>query len=177
MRKTRYKEVVRKTLRTLKTVSSMTLFRWFSRFALSLYLSLKAWGSPVAFGAVAIVDDADGRVLLVRHSYQPGWHLPGGGVGPAEPPAQAIVRELQEEVGLTESAAPELLGIFTRRIGWVTNVIALYHVPGARIAFKQSAEILEILWADPRALPEGAVRGTRRRLAEWTDKTAPSPYW
>ena len=113
----------------------------------------------------------------MRHSYQPGWHLPGGGVGAGEPPAEAVLRELKEEVGLIESAAPELVGVFTRRIGWVTNVIALYRVRGARIAFKPSAEIREILWADPRALPEGTVRGARRRLAEFTDKTAPQPYW
>jgi 8-oxo-dGTP pyrophosphatase MutT (NUDIX family) len=155
----------------------MTIAQRLSRTGLSLYLGLKAWISPVAFGATAIVDDEAGRVLLVRHSYQPGWHLPGGGVGPAEPPAEAVLRELKEEVGLFESAAPELIGIFTRRIGWVTNVIALYRVKDARIAFKPSAEIREIFWADPRALPDGTVRGARRRLAEFTDKTAPQPYW
>ena len=155
----------------------MTFAQWLSRVGLSAYLGLKAWISPVAFGVTAIVDDEAGRVLLVRHSYQPGWHLPGGGVGAAEPPAEAVLRELREEVGLIASAAPELVGVFTRRIGWVTNVIALYRVRGARIAFKPSAEIREILWADPRALPDGTVRGARRRLAEFTDKTAPAPYW
>ena len=155
----------------------MTVFRMLSRAGLSAYLGLKAWVSPVAFGVSAILDDEAGRVLLVRHSYQPGWHLPGGGVGPAEPPADAILRELKEEVGLGESAEPELVGIFTRRIGWVTNVIALYRVKNARIAFQKNAEILEIVWADPRALPDGTVRGARRRLTEWTNKTTPSPYW
>ena len=155
----------------------MTFAQRLSRAGMSIYLGVKAWISPVAFGVSAIVDDAAGHVLLVRHSYQPGWHLPGGGVGAAEPPAEAVLRELREEVGLLESDPPELVGIFTRRIGWVTNVIALYRVPHARIAFKPNAEIREILWADPRALPQGTVRGVRRRLAEFTDKTAPQPYW
>jgi len=160
-----------------ETVASMTFAHWLSRAGLSAYLGLKAWVSPVAFGVSGLVDDAAGRVLLVRHSYQPGWHLPGGGVEPAEPPAEAVLRELREEVGLIESDPPELIGIFTRRLGWVTNVIALYRVPNARIAFKPNREILEIAWADPRALPDGTVRGARRRLAEFTGKTAPSPYW
>jgi 8-oxo-dGTP pyrophosphatase MutT (NUDIX family) len=155
----------------------MTIAQRLSRAGLSLYLGLKAWIAPVAFGVTAIVDDEAGRVLLVRHSYQPGWHLPGGGVEPAEPPAEAVLRELKEEVGLLESAVPELIGIYTRRIGWVTNVIALYRVKDARIAFEPNAEIREILWADPHALPDGTVRGARRRLAEFTGKTAPQPYW
>ncbi len=155
----------------------MTFAQKLSRAGLSAYVGLKAWISPVAFGVLAIVDAEAGCVLLVRHSYQPGWHLPARGVGAAEPPAEAILRELKEEVGLVESGAPELVGIFTRRLGWVTNVIALYRVPQARIAFKPNTEIREILWADPHALPDGTVRGTRRRLAEFTDKTAPEPYW
>jgi ADP-ribose pyrophosphatase YjhB (NUDIX family) len=155
----------------------MTIAQRLSRAAMSIYLGLKALVTPVAFGVSAIVDDEAGRVLLVRHSYQPGWHLPGGGVGAVEPPAAAVLRELKEEVGLFESAAPDLVGIFTRRLGWVTNVIALYRVRQARIAFKPNAEIREILWADPRALPKGTVRGARRRLAEFIGEMTQEPYW
>ena len=148
-----------------------------SRAGLNVYLGLKAWATPVAFGVSALVDDEAGRILLVRHSYQKGWHLPGGGVGPAEPPAQAILRELQEEVGLVRSDPPEFAGLFTRRLGWVTNVIALYRVKGAEIAFKPNFEIREILWADPASPPAGTVAGARRRLAELCNKERPAPYW
>ena len=96
------------------------------RAVLPGYLWLKALRSPVAFGVSAIVEDVDGRVILVRHSYQPGWHLPGGGVNRGEPPASAILRELREEIGLLKSDPPELTEIFTRRLGFVTNTIALY---------------------------------------------------
>ena len=71
-----------------------------------LGLGTKALMSPVAFGVNAIVDDAAGRVVLVRQSYMPGLHLPGGGVSAGEPPAKAIIRELTEEIGLKSSAAP-----------------------------------------------------------------------
>jgi len=77
--------------------------------------------TPVAFGTNAIVDDKDGRVLLVRHSYMSGWHLPGGGVGVGEPPAVAVLRELTEEIGLVQSAEPEFLSLFTRKFGWVAR--------------------------------------------------------
>jgi 8-oxo-dGTP pyrophosphatase MutT (NUDIX family) len=148
-----------------------------SRAGFSAYLRLKALATPVAFGACAVLDDARGRVLLVRHSYRPGWHLPGGGVGAGEPPAAAIVRELQEEIGFVRGGAPQLTGVFTRRLGWVTNVIALYHVRDAEIAFRPNFEIREIVYADPAALPPGTTASTRRRLAEHLGKAPPSPYW
>jgi 8-oxo-dGTP pyrophosphatase MutT (NUDIX family) len=148
-----------------------------SRAGTKALLAFKALAAPVAFGACAIAEDRDGRVLLVRHSYQPGWHLPGGGVAAGEAPADAILRELREEVGLIHSDAPLLLGIFTRKVGWATNVIALYHVRGAEIAFKPNFEIREVVRADPKAPPDGTTRGARRRLAEFTGGAIQSPYW
>lgn len=147
------------------------------RAVLPGYLWLKALRSPVAFGVSAIVEDVDGRVILVRHSYQPGWHLPGGGVNRGEPPASAILRELREEIGLLKSDPPELTGIFTRRLGFVTNTIALYRVHNAEFEFKPNYEIREITRADPAAPPPDTAPGTRRRLAEHAGKGAPAPYW
>ncbi|WBB55035.1 NUDIX domain-containing protein [Verrucosispora sp. WMMD573] len=56
-------------------------------------------------GAYGVVRDAGRRVLLVRGSALadfPGvWSLPGGGLEHAEHPADAVVREVTEETGLT----------------------------------------------------------------------------
>jgi 8-oxo-dGTP pyrophosphatase MutT (NUDIX family) len=143
----------------------------------SVYLGLKALAAPVAFGACALLDDAQGRVLLVRHSYRPGWHLPGGGIEAGEPPADGIVRELKEEIGFVRGGAPQLIGIFTRRLGWITNVIALYRVRDAEIAFRPNFEIREIVYADPAAPPPGTTAATRLRLAEHLGQAPQSPYW
>ncbi|HEY4125298.1 MAG TPA: NUDIX domain-containing protein, partial [Rhizomicrobium sp.] len=72
----------------------------------------------MAFGAHAMVEDGQGRLLLVRHTYMPGWHFPGGGVNRAEPAADAVIRELKEEIGLTSFAARELFGLYTRKHIW-----------------------------------------------------------
>lgn len=148
-----------------------------SRAGMRIFVGLKALGSPVAFGACAIIEDEAGRVLLVRHSYQPGWHLPGGGVGAGEPPSEAVLRELKEEIGLVKSDPPLLMGVFTRKVGWATNVIALYRVPGAEIAFKPNFEIREIQWIDPSAPPSGTTAATRKRLAEFKGDVAQASYW
>ncbi len=144
---------------------------------MTVRLGAKALAAPAVMGASAIVEDADGRVLLVRHSYLPGWHFPGGGVDRGEAPAAAVLRELREEVGLARSDPPELFGLYTRRQGWVTNFIALYRVRRATIAFRPSWEIRGIVHADPAAPPDGTTAGTKRRLAELRGTAEPSPWW
>jgi 8-oxo-dGTP pyrophosphatase MutT (NUDIX family) len=151
--------------------------RGFSRFRLALMLAIKALRTPVAFGVAAVVEDAEHRVLLVRHSYMAGWYFPGGGVDAGEPAAHAVIRELQEEVGLVTSASPEFLGLFTRRVGWATNVVALYRVRNAVLDFKPNLEIREMQFADPNDPPPGTTPGVRRRLRELTAGEVHPPYW
>lgn len=50
--------------------------------------------------ADAIIRDAGGRILLVDPGYKPGWDLPGGMAEANEPPAQAVRREISEELGI-----------------------------------------------------------------------------
>jgi 8-oxo-dGTP pyrophosphatase MutT (NUDIX family) len=141
------------------------------------FVTLKALATPVAFGVAALALDREGRVLLVRHSYQPGWMLPGGGVGRAEPPVDAILRELREEVGLTRSNPPELFSLYTRKAGWATNVVAVYRVGDVEIAFRPNLEISEAMFVDPLDLPAGTTPPTARRIREMVEGVSRSPVW
>ena len=52
----------------------------------------------------AVCHNSDGRLLLVRRANEPGrglWSIPGGRVEPGEDDIAALVREVQEETGLT----------------------------------------------------------------------------
>lgn len=60
---------------------------------------------PVTDVAVGVLFDADGRFLLTSRPpgkvYEGYWEFPGGKVEPGETVADALRRELQEEIGLT----------------------------------------------------------------------------
>jgi len=53
----------------------------------------------VRVAAGVLFRDAEGRVLLVRPTYKPGWEIPGGSVEPDESPLAAARREIMEELG------------------------------------------------------------------------------
>jgi 8-oxo-dGTP pyrophosphatase MutT (NUDIX family) len=152
----------------MSSLSRKVLFR--------IRILLQAILSPVAFGALALVEQGD-KVVLVRHPYATGWHLPGGGVKRGEPPREAVLRELREELGLTRASEPEFVGIFTRKVWPVTNVIALYRVREARFDFKRNLEVREIVLADPASPPPGTRAGVRRRLLELAGLASKGPYW
>jgi (d)CTP diphosphatase len=54
---------------------------------------------------VAAIIEQDGKILLAQrppHADQPGlWEFAGGKVEPGESQPQALIRELQEELGIT----------------------------------------------------------------------------
>lgn len=68
-------------------------------------------------GAYAVTLDEAGRILLCRLSADEveagAWTLPGGGVEFGEHPDEAVLRELEEEAGLT-GRIESVLGIFSR---------------------------------------------------------------
>jgi 8-oxo-dGTP diphosphatase len=59
--------------------------------------------------AAAVIQRADGAFLLARRPagkvYAGYWEFPGGKIEPGEPAAQALARELREELGIEPAAA------------------------------------------------------------------------
>lgn len=129
-------------------------------------------------GARAIVLNTDAKVLLVKHTYQPHWYIPGGGVNKGETVKDALIRELKEEVGLTVNEdEPVLFGIYYHTYMNVPDYPVIYVVKNYSESAVDSGEIENIGWFSYEALPEMISPGTKRRLDEYFGKSTPSQYW
>ncbi len=147
-----------------------------TNLAFRLHMLVRSAISPSVLGVCGAVFDGESRVLLVRHSYAPGWHLPSGGVKRGEHPDSAVRRELAEELGLSGGTFG-FAGFYARKAGWVSAPVAFYRVDDARVNFRPNLEVRAICFADPLAPPPGTGRGSLRRLAELAGKAEISPYW
>ncbi len=107
------------------------------------------------------------QVLLVRHTYAPGWLFPGGGVDRGETVFDAAVRELREETGVIATEPPVLHGLFSNEDHFAGDHVACLLVRHfTKEAWRPSLEISEARFFPADDLPRDTTGGTRRRLAE-----------
>jgi 8-oxo-dGTP pyrophosphatase MutT (NUDIX family) len=144
------------------------LFHLYWRFARGMTLGVRG-----------IVLDSEGKVFLVEHSYVVGWHLPGGGVEVGETFLEALRREMMEEGRIELAGEPALHGIFLNSHVSPRDHVAVYVIR----QFKQDRppepnhEIIACGFFAPTALPPETTQGTRLRIAEVLDGTAPMARW
>ena len=132
----------------------------------------------MTLGVRGLATDRDGRVLLVRHSYAKGWHLPGGGVERGETAVDAVVREMAEEGGVEATAPPLLSGFYANHANFPNDHIVFYRLANWRpVAPRNDSEIAARGFFARDALPQGVTRGTLRRLAEVFDGASLSADW
>lgn len=124
------------------------------------------------------LDDRD-RVFLVRQSYLPDLHLPGGAVDAGETCAAAAAREAREEGNLVLASAPVLFHVYWNPVGPTRDHVLLYVARGVRQSAPRtpSLEILSAGFHPVDDLPADTSAATRRRLAEVLGGAAPSDRW
>ena len=134
------------------------IFLWAARLHHRLW-----WPRAVTLGVRVIVLD-HASVFLVRHTYAPGWYLPGGCVDRGECAEAAAVRELLEEGGIVCTQRPVLHGVF--RNGRRDHVVCYVVRSFIQQPKVPDIEIAEAGFFPLDALPGGTTVATRARLAE-----------
>ncbi len=160
-------------------MSSSTIRKWLEpwlRRVLHLYFRIVR---GMTMGVRAVVLNADNQVLLVKHTYVMGWHLPGGGVEVGQTCRAALARELMEEVRVELLAEPKLHGVFLSSHVSPRDHVLVYVVR----QFRQletpppNREIAASGFFDVGKLPEDTTLGTRQRIAEVLAGAPPLLTW
>ena len=151
----------------------------FQRVRARVFLTLKGLWLRMTVGARVMVVDGD-KVLLIRHTYVPGWQFPGGGVGPGETFEEAGARETLEETGYRVNGPMELFGLY-HNTSSVTNRdhVAFFVAKSFTHEFerKRDHEIAEVGWFDRRSLPDGVTPATSQRIDEYFDGLQKRVVW
>ena len=133
----------------------------------------------MTLGVRIIVSNLKGEVLLVRHTYVSGWHLPGGGVEKQETASDAACKELMEEAGIRVLGSLELKSVHANRKASKRDHVLLYHCKDWEIArpFVPNREIAEIGFFALQNVPELTTPSTRLRLEEIFAGRPPADFW
>jgi 8-oxo-dGTP pyrophosphatase MutT (NUDIX family) len=156
----------------------MQLSLW-QRVRTRWFLFLIALKRRLTLGVRAVLVDGD-KVLLLRQTYLPGWHFPGGGVEPRESAETAAAREAREETGYAVEGRPVLHGLFfNRSLGSDRDHVAVYVWRQFRSEkpFAPNFEVAECRWFPVDALPPDVDTGTAARVREIFERTSPSAEW
>lgn len=119
-----------------------------------IYLARAIWRVRQArftAGVVGVIFDTSGQVLLVEHVFHPHhpWGLPGGWVDRYEDPADALRREMGEELGLEIEVGPVLLV----KVDFGNHIDLAYLCYTSGAIGSLSSELLGYRWVQPAELP------------------------
>jgi 8-oxo-dGTP diphosphatase len=113
---------------------------------------LRVLNPSFMIGAMALIQDDQGRILVLEHTYRHElpWGLPGGWLKYAESPEAGLAREVWEETGLKVTVDALLAADFWGREQF--NVLYRCTVRGG--AYAATDETSSCRWVMPRDLPD-----------------------
>jgi 8-oxo-dGTP diphosphatase len=114
-------------------------------------LFLRLLNPSFMIGAMALIRDADGRILVLEHTYRPSmpWGLPGGWLKHRESAEAGLAREVLEETGIRIEVERLLAADFYGR----DQFNLLYQCRVLSGTYQRTDETCGHRWVRPTELP------------------------
>lgn len=132
---------------------------------------------PTTRGVRAIIVNQNGEVLLVQHTYQAGWFLPGGKNHWNEGDKDTLRRELREELGIQDISIARKLGEYENTHEYKKDTVVVFVVDSFTEENKKHFEVEKHQFFKPEMLPKKTSPGTRRRIEEWLGEKPINNQW
>jgi 8-oxo-dGTP pyrophosphatase MutT (NUDIX family) len=115
---------------------------------------------------VRLILEKDQAVLLVKHTYQVDWYLPGGGVKKGETIEGAARREAAEELGAALGDL-HLFGVYTNFYEGKSDHVVVFSCDDLTLTGKTDREIASFCFFRFDELPGDVSPGSLRRIREY----------
>lgn len=120
---------------------------------------------PLAWG-VRLMMIQDNQVLLVWHTYRPGWFFPGGGLKRGESFEAAARREASEEVGATLGEV-RFWGLYSYLHAGKSDHVVLFVCEDFQLNGRTDFEIADHRFFPLTDLPAEVSGGMKMRIQEY----------
>ncbi|MEU5609387.1 NUDIX domain-containing protein [Streptomyces sparsogenes] len=140
--------------------------------------------NSVVPSVTAVVRDEEGNLLLIHKTDNDLWALPGGGHDVGESIAQTVVREVEEETGISV-VVEGIVGLYTdpQHVmayddGEVRQQFSIcFHARPLGGALRTSSESKEVRWVSPADLDKLDIHPSMRlRITHGLDESRTAPY-
>ncbi|MEU7067745.1 NUDIX domain-containing protein [Streptomyces sp. NPDC046161] len=140
--------------------------------------------NSVVPSVTAVIRDEQGSLLLIHKTDNDLWALPGGGHDAGESIAQTVVREVEEETGITV-VVEDIVGLYTdpQHVmayddGEVRQQFSIcFHARPIGGSLRTSSESKEVRWVAPADLGDLDIHPSMRlRITHGLDTSRNAPY-
>ncbi|HXZ11853.1 MAG TPA: (deoxy)nucleoside triphosphate pyrophosphohydrolase [Candidatus Sulfotelmatobacter sp.] len=119
---------------------------------------------------VAALIESGGKLLVCQRrrgdSFALQWEFPGGKVRPGEPPAQALARELEEELGIEARIGREIYRTEHRYAELAEPIELIFFSATIETGEPQNLAFEQFAWRASHSLPELNFLPADRELIE-----------
>ena len=119
---------------------------------------------------VAALIEAEGKLLVCQRkrgsALELFWEFPGGKKKPGEDLEQALTRELREELGVNARVGREIYRTQHKYSGMSEPIEIAFFLAYAQPAEMENLVFEQILWCDPKSLPDLEFLPADRDLIE-----------